>query len=563
MSTNDRNPWKTATIIDQDFLDNCADNLVNSLELIAEIELASGTIYASDRNKYVGDKFYEALVKFPVIDRTIGDWLANEIEFSTLTLELSNVDGRFNNILPSGANFSGWLGQTVTVKLGLRDVSSTYKTIFKGTITDVGGIKRNVKNITIIARDDYDKLNINIPTTVFDLTTYPTIENDKEGLFIPFILGDWNDVQNFAAIPAIVINGNDPNVYGGTRDNIKTVISINNLTALDTSNIYLRRSTNFYLIPSSEIVNVGANFNSFEIKQLTFYIEDEPYEYTNGEEFFCRVIGPTLSGYTSNVVEQAKYLLTTFAGLINDDFDSTWATYKDKASPSESAIVNIKSRAWIRDSQSLITYVRSLLQQIRLELFINNERKLELKSLHYDEFNPTPSLTIKNWDVELDSFNIALDDRNNVNRLNGAYNFEPVVNENAQTTVFFRNDLSIAQIGKTISKQLVFPNLYITTDVENQIKETIKLTSAFFETITLNTTWRMLLVELGDFVKIDIRIGATEFNNVPCFIRQIGYDPEGVKIKLSLWSLQMFPFLSWNPSYSGIISGANAVITKE
>jgi hypothetical protein len=564
MSTSDRLPWETATVLDQDLLDNCADNLTNSLELIAEIELSSGTIYASDRNKYVGSRFYEAICKFPAIDRTIGDWLATEVEFSTLTLELSNVDGRFNSILPSGIDFDGWVGKTVTVKLGLRNIESTYKIIFKGLITDIGGFRRNLQTITVIARDDYDRLTMNIPNVLFNFDGFPAIENDKEGTFIPFIIGDWNTVFNSAAIPGIQINCNDPNVFGGSYNNIQILISINQLTALDINNIYLKRSSDMFLIDPGDINNVGPYFNYFEIYQNNITrINGEPYLYQSGDEFYCRVIGPSLSGYPENIVEQAKHLLKEFGGLVDADFDISWVTYRDKITPSVSAIANIKSRAHIRETQVLITYVRSMLQQVRLELFINSERKLELKSLHYDEFNDTPSLAIKNWDIEQNSFKITLDDRNNVNRLNAVFNYEPVVKENASTTVFFRNDACITQLGKTISKQLIFPNLYVASDVENQVIETLKLTSSFFEIITLNATWRMLLVELGDFVKIDVAIGATIFQDVPCLVRQVGYDPEGFKIKLSIWSMQMFPFLTWNPGYSGIISGANATITRE
>lgn len=169
MSGSDRTPWKTATVLDQSFLDSCADNLTCALEMICEIELpGGGKIYASDRNKYVGDRFYEALLNFPSIEQTIGEWLENEFEFSTVTLQLSNVDERFNDYLPSGSLFSSWIGKTVVVKLGLRDVASTYRTIFSGKITDIGGIGRTTKTIVIISRDQNDVLNTQFPQTTLD-----------------------------------------------------------------------------------------------------------------------------------------------------------------------------------------------------------------------------------------------------------------------------------------------------------------------------------------------------------------------------------------------------------
>src|SRR4051812_20367629 len=125
MSSSDRFPYLTSMILNQTVLDNCHDNLTNQLELIVDIEKPTGIIHASDRNKYVGSTFYEALLTFPVIKRTLGEWLATQLEFSTLELKLSNVDGRFNSLLPGGANFVTWIGNSVVVKLGLRDVAST------------------------------------------------------------------------------------------------------------------------------------------------------------------------------------------------------------------------------------------------------------------------------------------------------------------------------------------------------------------------------------------------------------------------------------------------------
>jgi hypothetical protein len=563
MSTQDRRSYLTATTIDQDFLDNCADNLTCALEMVAEIELPDRTIYASDRNKYVGSRFYESLVKFPAINRTIGDWLQNELEFSTLTLELSNVDGRFNDLLPGGVNFAGLAGKSLTIKLGLRDVESTYRTIWKGSITEIGGIKRNIKTLSIIARDDYDRLNINIPTTVFDKNTYPDIEDAIEGSFIPFILGNWEtNLINNAAIPGIVINGANPNVNGDTDHSISVGcwISSNTLTSFNINAVWLKRGGQQYNIDNRDIL-IGVNYNYFEITQNGHTkIDTDSYEFASGDEFFCQVSESTVG---TNIVDQAKHMLKLFGGLSDSDFDANWTTYAAKAAPAESAIATFVSRVWVRDSQNLIAYVRSMLQQVRLELYITLDRKLKLFAMHYDEFVSSPSINVRNWDIEKDSFSLYLDDRNQTNRLNSAYNFEPIANENVRTSVFFRNDASISQLGKTISKQLTFPNLCVQSDVEYQTKEILKLTSSFFEYVEYSATWRLLLIDLGNFLSLTVDIGATVLENVPMLIRNISYDPQGIRIKVIGFSLQMFPYGMWNPGYNGIVSGANATITKE
>jgi hypothetical protein len=60
-----------------------------------------------------------------------------------------------------------------------------------------------------------------------------------------------------------------------------------------------------------------------------------------------------------------------------------------------------------------------------------------------------------------------------------------------------------------------------------------------------------------------VQIGATEFSGVPALIRDIGYDPEGLKIPVKLWSMQMIEFDGWEPNYSGTSGGKNATIVAE
>jgi hypothetical protein len=565
MSGTDREPWKTATSLTQSLLDECADNLSCGLEMICEISLpGGGTIYASDRNKYVGNRFYEALLKFPAIERTIGEWLSSETEFSTLTLDLSNVDGRFNSYLPSGANFGGWIGKQVLVKLGLRDVSATYRTLFKGKITDIGGFGRTTQTITIIARDDNDVLNTQFPQEALTTTDFPYLESDKDGTLIPFILGDWTTgLSVLASVPGLVVNGNDPDVYGGARNNVRCVISVNALSYFDSANVYLRRGTDLWVFDSGDILNVSSDKNYFEVDQAgTTLIEGSPYSFETGDEFFVRVRGPLLSGYRDNAVSQAKKILDTFApGAVT--YSSSWNTYRDKASPAQSAVVSIKSRVWIQEQQAILTYVKSLLQQVRIEAFFNESLEFELAAMHFEDFDDAPSFTTRNWDVEKGSFKTSVDERNVFNRAQGSFNFEPLASEETMQTKFWKSTDSIAQLGKTISKILVFPNLYIQSDVENQIVEILRLACSATENIDFIGTWRCLLQELGGFIAMNVVIGPSQFVEVPCRIRTIGYLSEGMKLSFKLTSFQMFPFKSWSPGYAGIVGGQSATIVQE
>ena len=553
MSTNDRRPYLTSTTLDQTFLNNCADNLVCQLELVVEIQTPDGVINASDRNKYVGETFYEALLKFPTINRTVGDWLSNVLEFSVLELELSNADGRFNKYVPGGASFDGWIGKSVEVKLGLRDVASTYRTVFRGKVTEVGGFSRSVRSVTVIARDVYDQLTVSIPPSVFTRDAYPDMEDGIEGLGIPVIRDNWTtDLTDPAVVPAFVVNGANANVIGGTRNNVQCVVTEQPLDSFDSTKVYLVRASNFFLLAAADIVSVGVDDNNFQVKQNgASSIDGVPYEFESGDQFYCHVT----SG-NDNIVTQAAWLLEQFGGLTSGDFDSNWTTYT-------TALSSIKSRLWIQEGQSLMEYVLSMFEQVRLEAFISIDQKIRISSLRFEDLDPSPSFTIKNWDVERESFQPQIDDRNNFNRAQAAYNLEPSSGEETRRTSIYKNAAAIAQVGKAISKQIVFPNLYVEAQVTTELTNILKLASAYSEQVTLSVTWRSLLLELGDMVFLNVAIGASVFENVPCLVRAIGYDPNGLKINLTLWSFQMTPYAGYTPTYSGIVGGSTATITVE
>jgi hypothetical protein len=340
-------------------------------------------------------------------------------------------------------------------------------------------------------------------------------------------------------------------------------------TFFDTSEVYLVRGENFYLFDSADVVNVNADKNEFELRQSatvpsgTTLIDGAAFEYKRGDKFFVKVKGKDLGSYDDNLVSQAKDILLSFGGLQSSDFDTSWDTYRDKAAPAQSAISTIKSRVWIQQPVGALSYALSMLEQVRLEAFINRDLKMKIASVHFEDFQANPSFTLRNWDVERGTMQPRLDQRNNFNRSKGVFNFLPNRNENLSATVVYKNQAAIDQVQKEISKQVVFPNLYDETAVSLQLQEILKLTAAYIENIDLNMTWRGLLLDIGDFVKLNVDIQSTVFNGVPSIIREIGYDPSGMKIPVRLWSFQMLPFSGWSPSFTGIVGGATATISQE
>lgn len=659
MSTSDRMPYLTATTLDQALLDECHDNLTCQLELAVDLSVSGQTIHVSDRNKYVGSTFYQARTKFPVITRTLGDWLSGSLEFSTIDLTVSNVDGIYNDVLPAGSDYDGWIGASIEVSLGLRDVAATYTTIFKGYVTPVGGFGRNPQSLTLTGRDNHETATILFPTVVFLKSDWPKISDDIAGKGIPIIYGDWtqNTSTGGPSVPAYPVNGADPSVNGkksqvlislatpavftllnhnfdvdspvmletdgtlpspfvpgstyyvrnptqsafelsntpggaslstagstqtGThqisadttiaRPNVKFVIAENPLTYFDQTGVYLRRSSNYYLVPSSEVVNVLGTNNYFEVKQSftgPTWIDGGAFQYTEGDEFFVLVKGKDISSgagtYDSNAVWIAKDILKTYGGMTDADFDANWTTYRDKNDPTypQSAIANIVARAWIQESTTAMEQATSLLEQVRLELFVDRNLKFKINSLHFEDWDATPSFQVKNWDLERNTLKPSIDVKNNWNRARGVYNYLPDTGQNTYQTPVFRNNAAISQVGRELSKTIEFPNLCVLSDVENQVKEMLKLAGAYLEVVEMTLTWRAALLDIGQFVYLDVQIGSTVYQNVPAMIRQIGYDPNGLKIPVKVWSMQIVPFPGWSPGFAGITGGSTATITQE
>ncbi len=579
MSNSNRRLYLDSNVLDQDFLDACQDNLENKLELVVEIETGLSApndfIRVSDRPKYIGSTFYDNRLVFPLVQRTIGEWLSPDLQFSAQKLELNNADGEYDEFLPGGVNYSGFIGKSVEIKLGLRDVLSTYTTIFKGFITDVGGFARTVRSIVITARDDFEKLNVKFPTAILESTNFPDIGTSSAGKVLPVIYGDWttagNPVSNNAVVPAYVVNEQDPDVNGDTSNTnpVELYISINENRSFDTSNVWLKRGDNRHLIDSADINSVIQN-RTFKIDQDTgnTLIENDDgstknYLFESGDEFVVTVEGKDIGvGYQDNIVEIARDILLSFTSITAGEFDTAvWDSYRDKVG-SPNNISTIKARVWVQDPQDTMQYALSLLEQVRLEAFIDRNLLLTIRSLHFDEFESSPDFRVRNYDVVEGSLQPQLDIKNNFNRGQAVYNFHPDINENSERSFIYKNDDAINQVGRAISNEVTFPNLYEVADVENQLVEILRIASSGFEHVVCDLTWRALLLDIGDFVKLDVKIGSTVFEEVPCLIRDIGYDPEGLKIPVRLWSFQLIPFTG----YAGVpnsVGGSTAIIDKE
>jgi hypothetical protein len=579
MGTVVRRPYETATVLDQTLLDQSQDSLSQRLEMITEIDTPTGTLFLSDRAKYVDDVFYENRVEFPTISRTVGEFLAGELEFSGLEITVNNTDKKYSDVLQGGANFNGWINRRVEVKIGLAEIGSSYVTVFEGFVTDVGGYSRDTSTFTLSCRNKFDSVNVTLPNQVLIEDDFPDIEDDFIGLGAPVIYGDWTtDIRPEApAVPAFPVNGNDPLVNASldpvdpnVGDNpLRLVIGSTPLKSLDTSSITLFRGDQYYTFAPGDITILGGSNNTiFDITQKNLIVDGSPWIYETGDEFFVKCVGVELGGgtYDDNIVEQARDILIRFGGLVAGDFTSSWDTLRDKNSPAQSAIANIPSRIWFQESAKAIELAAALLEQVRCEPYIDRENKWDLCAMHFDTFEAAPSFVVKNWDVNRASFKPQIDERNNFNRAQADFDFNPAASQNRRSTPIFKNDAAITQAGKPISKLITFPNLYKIDDVQNQLIEILRLVSSYSEMVDVTLTSRAFLKDICDFVQLSIDIGSIEFDAtgqpIVGMIRDLSYTPKTMGIGAKIWMFQMVNF----PGYTGpagTVGGYDATITQE
>jgi hypothetical protein len=409
-------------------------------------------------------------------------------------------------------------------------------------------------------------------------TDWPYLEDDKIGLAVPIIYGDWTTSLRPEApeVRAFVVNGLDPLVsasldppdpnVGDTA--VRCVIASVPLYLVDTSSVVLFRGSTYFPVPAGDVSVVGGSDNQIiDIAQKGFLIEGAPWIYGRGDEFYLKCKGVNLGSWSDNIIYQAKDILKRFGGLIDANFDGSWLGYASKAAPTESAILGIKSRIWQQEGRQALEYALSLLEQVRIEAYVDRAGYFSLNSLHLDDFEPTPSFTIRNSDILKGSFNPSTDERNQFNRAKADFGYSPVTSQNRYSTPTFRNEANIIQIGREISKLITFPNLYVAFDVENQIKEILKL-SAYVENVELSLTPRSFLQDIGEDVSFNINIGSVVFDNnvepVTGKIRVLRYNPKGMSIDAKIWCFQMLPFPgSEKTLISGITGGSTAIITQE
>lgn len=577
--------YEDATALDATELNNCFSGGENSIETIAIIEKTVDavltTLRLADRPKYVGSNFYYGRAKFPNIKRTLGELQSPSIQFSEMEIEFGNMDGFYNRYLVGGADYFSPIGASLTVQIGLRDVASSFMTIYKGEVPEDDGFERGRESLSIRARDVFTQLNKKIPLPPINEVDFPSAPPESIGKIIPMVLGDWeagyNVTPNAGTISISdgmtttnVLTDAPGNFFGGVSGiNVGGgffVFSIGTYTPDNIANAHIRRGDALIQVNFTAAPQNTAGYWSLEV--LSLNVDGggtTPYVYQQGDIATIAVKVPYAAGKYSNPIELAQEILFTLGGKSSGDLDaSSWNALKTKNTPAQSDMTSILARLWIGKAEDVVLgRALSLLEQVRVELYINSIQKIAVKSLHPEDFPTLAAMTrVEQYHINETSVKVKGDDRTFFNAALGNYGYTPILDKTQLQTVQRKNQNSVDKSGKLVAKAIDLPDLYVSSHVLMQIDEFIRFYSMGIEYVTVEVAWPHLLRELGEFINFNYSVGGLDFPGKPMQIRSIEIDPSNGSVEFKLLSFANFPYPNYSPANAArFLSASDATIT--
>lgn len=584
---NDRriDAYEKATALDQGMLDETFRGGETEIHTVGTLtKIVGATTYTlrfSDRAKFVGDNYYHGRAKFPDIKRTVGELVAPEIQFSEMEVQLNNVDGFYNRHLSGGADYFSFIGASLIIQVGIRDVSGTYFTIFNGTVPDEDGFNIDRESITIRARDKADALNKSTGLPTINDIDYPSAPQESYGKVIPLAIGDWSagysvDVNSgslgitIESVQYSVITDSPNNFYGGVIGypvgGGYFVFSVGSYTPETILNCHVKRSNNLIQVNFNSAPFNAAGYWSVLVNSCNLFGGGTiPYVHQDGDVAIISVKFPYSTGQYCNPILIAKEILFTLGELSAGDLDTaSWDALATKSTPAQSAMTAIKARIWIGDEKDkILETVLGLLEQVRVELYWNNVGKIALRSIHPEDFSSHGSTRIEQIHIDESSLKIKSDQRNFFNKALGNFAFTPTIGKTQLQTVTRKNGNSIAKAGKEVLKGIDFPALYVEDDVLLQIDEFIRFYSASHQYVEANIAWTSLLRDLTEIVMLNYRIGSIDFDNKPMKVRDITFRPSTACLTFRLLSLANFPYTGYAPDNAAqMLSSQTQVISN-
>ena len=570
--TDDRRvkAYTEATELTQNVLDETFLGGETEICTVATLTKGDVVLRFSDRAKYVGNDYYEGRAKFPEIVRTIGELISPSIQFSEMEVKLNNVDGFYNSYLSGGANYISFIGARIEIKIGLRDLSATYFTLFDGTVPDEDGFAFDRESITLRARDKANELNKATGLPFINSADFPSAPQESLGKIIPFVLGDWVTGYNLTrdigsvsissgSLQYNVIQDGPDNFYGGiigypvgegyfvfcVGGGLET-----SYTPETIQDCHIKRGASFLRVKFNNVPKNLAGFWGIQVLNYEIFGGEQiPYIFQDGDTAAISVKIPYAVGKYSNPILLAKEVLKTLGDVVDGDLDTaSWLYLSTKSSPPQSDMTSIKARIWIgEEKDKVLEVVLGMLEQIRVEMYWDRNQKIALGDLHPEDFHEQGSYRIEQIHLDEQSLKLSSDQRNFFNRAMSNYSYSPVVGKNSMQTGYRRNANSVNKSGKTISKAIDIPMLYVEADVIHQLDEFIRFYSTSQEYIEANISWTALLKDLSEIVMLNYRIGSLQFNNKPMKIRTITFIPSNGCLRFKLLSLANFPYTGYAP----------------
>jgi hypothetical protein len=565
--------YNEATSLTQSFLDQTFNYGETKLQAVCMIEKNGTSIRVSSIPKYVGDNFYEGRATLPTIKKSMGEFLSTTFQFDDTSIDISNVDGFYSTYFLGGANYVNFIGATMTFMLGVSDIESTYINIFTGTVKNENGVNIDKETIGFQAQNNLTNFNKTVDLPEITKTIFPSCPDDVVGKKIPIVIGDWTVGCNVVQTGSVKVNvgGTDYDAETYTTNNFYGAVvgyyvgggyfifATGNYTPSTISNAWLKRGDKLLAVNFNSTAQVVGGYYAClisTIKQLgggTIV-----YNYEQGDELVISVN----VGADDNIISQSQKILTDILGI--SSYSSNWDVLKNKATPSQSAISTIKSRVWLGEAEtSILEYVNSMLMQVRLKLLVLNDGSLDLFSLHFEDWPTYTSLRqIDKFQVVENTIKINTEPKNFICGANGNYAFTSVAKATMLRTTLKINETSRTAIGGSkLLKTIDFPNLYVASDVDNQVTEYVRFFSFPLEYITFTTAWTGLLDDVGDFVNVNIQLGSINYSNVPCVIMDKSVNLQTFEIQYKLLSLNGFSYPNNLLSYSGALSSYNQTLS--
>lgn len=312
-------------------------------------------------------------------------------------------------------------------------------------------------------------------------------------------------------------------------------------------------------------INYPVDWNWFKGLLGTIRIANEHDAFET--DYWIDLITPPTADDPASIARQ----ILEYGGTPASRFDSTISEVARLNLPTN---LQYKARIYMdEEGKKAVELAQEFLAQFGMVLTMNavdNLMKFNIicdspEMYRYD----TRMYQLTDFDIERDSISTDREVNKYFNSAFAKYDYVPALGELNRTSLPFyepaalERDAGVQHWYKLEEKDRLFfelPGLYQTEDIENRLKDALAISTPDTEMITLNVSYRYLLLTVGSFVFLTV----DRYKNVPCMVRAVTIDPNSSSVKLKLMSLENVRYtdkitgLTYTPSPDDEIGGLPA-----